>query len=135
MAVLAAAEAGEQRGPQTAAGPETESRVTAAGTRGTWHVAGGYLRLGVEVSERMRSSVSSSAVTMSLTAVLDPAWLWLLARLVSLTDGIFSNIETNIFLYHRKIFSCLVPAAARGQLAGGREVHGEQTVQQAGHCK
>ena len=96
---------------------------------------GGYLRLGVEVSERMRSSVSSSAVTMSLTAVLDPAWLWLLARLVSLTDGIFSNIETNIFLYHRKIFSCLVPAAARGQLAGGREVHGEQTVQQAGHCK
>ena len=36
VAVLAAAEAGEQRGPQAAAGPETESRVTAAGTRGTW---------------------------------------------------------------------------------------------------
>ena len=60
-------------------------------------VARGYLRLGVEVSERMRSSVSSSAVTMSLTAVLDPAWLWLLARLVSLTDGIFLDIETNIY--------------------------------------
>ena len=135
MSVLAAAEAGEERGPQAAAGPETESRVKASATRGSSAVARGYLRLGVEVSERMRSSVSSSAVTMSLTAVLDPAWLWLLARLVSLTDGIFFDIETNIFLYHRKTFSCLLPAAARCQLAGGREVHGEQTVQQAGHWK
>ena len=36
MSVLAAAEAGEERGPQAAAGPETESRVKAAATRGTW---------------------------------------------------------------------------------------------------
>ena len=52
MSVLAAAEAGEERGPQAAAGPETESRVTAAATRGsgsgTWLPAAGGGGLGAD---------------------------------------------------------------------------------------